>query len=250
MKRLIKRSLLTVCAVIPYSLGRRVFQGWLAAIARKGPKGAMVALLNLDDDVAGQLDQVAMRYDPNGIHVKHRLIGYHDFFVERVKPGERVLDVGCGYGALAWSMVKRSRAMVTGIDLNGENIEKARRLYSQGNLTFILADAEKDLPSGQFETIVISNVLEHVERRVELIKKIQKNVSPKRWLIRVPMIDRHWHVPLRKELGLSYFSDKTHYTEYTEQTFREELAAAGLSITHLQINWGEIWAEATPKPQE
>jgi len=70
-------------------------------------------------------------------------------------------------------------------------------------------------------------------------------VKPGRWLIRVPMFNRHWFVPLRKELGMSYFSDQTHYTEYTQQSFEEELEAAGLAITYQQINWGEIWAEAT-----
>jgi 2-polyprenyl-3-methyl-5-hydroxy-6-metoxy-1,4-benzoquinol methylase len=247
MNPLIKRGVLSLCNFIPYSLGRRLFRGWLVAIGRKEPNVAMKALLNLDDDLAGHLDQVAMRYDHNGIHVKHRLMGYHDFFVERVKPGERVLDIGCGYGALAWSMVKRSGARVTGIDLNSENIEKARRLYSDENLRFILGDALKALSLGEFETIVISNVLEHVDDRLEFIEKIQKGAHPKRWLIRAPMINRHWHVPLRKELGLFYFSDKTHCTEYTEQTFREEMEAAGLSLSHLQINWGEIWAEAVPK---
>ena len=59
----------------------------------------------------------------------------------------------------------------------------------------------------------------------------------------MPMINRHWLVPLHKELGMPY-GDPTHYTEYTQQSFEEELHAAGLVITHLQINWGEIWAEA------
>ena len=45
---------------------------------------------------------------------------------------------------------------------------------------------------------------------------------------------------------MSYFSDPTHYTEYTQQSFEEELREAGLAIAHLQINWGEIWAEAAP----
>jgi len=40
-----------------------------------------------------------------------------------------------------------------------------------------------------------------------------------------------------------YFSDGTHCTEYTRESFEEEMRAAGLSVTHMQINWGEIWAE-------
>lgn len=192
------------------------------------------------------LDQVAMRYDNSGTHVKHRLMQYHDFFVERLKPGERVLDIGCGYGAVAWSMVTRAHAIVTGIDLDPSNIAMARRLFQHSHLTFIQGDALKELPPGPFETIVISNTLEHIQDRIEFLKAMNKQVHPRRWLIRAPMLNRHWHVPMRKELGMSYFSDRTHYTEYTPQTFEDELRAASLTIIHMQINWGEIWAEVTP----
>lgn len=245
MKKLIKTGLISLLKLVPYPLGRQLFRLWMGAIAGKEPKRAMQALLNLDDDLAGHLDQVAMRYESNGTHVKHRLMQYHDFFVERLRPGERVLDIGCGYGAVAWSMATRANAIVTGIDMDAKNIEMAQRLFQHPNLTLIIGDALQEIPSGQFETIVISNVLEHIENRVEFLKATQERVKPRRWLIRAPMLNRHWHVPMRRELGMFYFSDRTHYTEYTPQSFEEELRAAGLTIIHMQINWGEIWAEAT-----
>jgi ubiquinone/menaquinone biosynthesis C-methylase UbiE len=245
MKKFIKTLLVSLLKLVPYPLGRQLFRLWLGAIAGKEPKRAMRALLNLDDDLAGHLDQVAMRYDSDGTHVKHRLMQYHDFFVERLKPGERVLDIGCGYGAVAWSMVTRAHAVVTGIDLDPLNIAMARRLFQHTHLTFIQGDALQELPPGSFETIVISNTLEHIQDRIEFLKAVEKQVHPRRWLIRAPMLNRHWHVPMRRELGMFYFSDRTHYTEYTPQSFEEELKAAGLMVIHMQISWGEIWAEAT-----
>jgi cyclopropane fatty-acyl-phospholipid synthase-like methyltransferase len=245
MKNAIKTGLVSLLKLVPYPLGRQLFRLWLGAIAKKEPKTAMRALLNLDDDVASHVDQVAMRYDQNDTHVKHRLMQYHEFFVERLKPRERVLDIGCGYGAVAWSMVTKANAIVTGIDLNAKNIEMAQRLFQHSHLTFMQGDALQELPPGPFETIVISNTLEHIQDRIEFLKAMEEQVHPRRWLIRVPMINRHWHVPMRRELGMFYFSDRTHYTEYTPQSFEEELKAAGLMIIHMQINWGEIWAEAT-----
>lgn len=47
----------------------------------------------------------------------------------------------------------------------------------------------------------------------------------------------------RQELGLPFFSDASHYIEYTQQSFEEEMRLAGMNIGSLQINWGEIWAE-------
>ena len=56
------------------------------------------------------------------------------------------------------------------------------------------------------------------------------------------MINHSW-VPLyMKELGLDYRLDKTHYIEYTYDTFLEEIESAGLKILSYSIQFGEIWA--------
>ncbi len=55
----------------------------------------MRALLRADDFLTRALNRLAIVYD-GGVHAKHRLMRYHDFFVERISPGEHVLDVGCG----------------------------------------------------------------------------------------------------------------------------------------------------------
>jgi 2-polyprenyl-3-methyl-5-hydroxy-6-metoxy-1,4-benzoquinol methylase len=145
---------------------------------------------------------------------------------------------------VAYSIASRAGATVTGIDRNAANIAKAKALFQRPNLTFFEGDALKDLPDGRWDVIVLSNVLEHLDRRVEFLRDVQRRVRPQRWLIRVPMFNRDWRVPLRKELGLPYFSDREHFTEYTQESFEEELKQAGLRAVHLQINWGEIWAEA------
>lgn len=212
------------------------------ATAQQTPRAAMRALLEIDDYLTMCINQVALRYD-GGVHVKHRLMQYHDFFVDRIARGERVLDIGCGYGAVAYSVASQSGAIVTGVDFNSENIALARARFQHPNLTFIEGDALKDLPQGRFDVILLSNILEHLDRRIEFLSATCKRFNPKRYLIRVPMINRDWRVPLRKELGLFHFSDKTHYTEYMQDSFEEEMRAAGLLVAHLQINWGEIWAE-------
>ena len=213
----------------------------MKAVAR----AAMRVLLRADDVLTKCINRLAIEYD-GGVHVKHRLMKYHDFFVERISPGERVLDVGCGYGAVAYSVASRAGAVVVGIDLRAENIVKARQLFQHPNLSFLQGDVLRDLPRESFDAIMLSNILEHIEQRVEFLVTVHERLSPKRCLIRVPMFNRDWRVPLREELAMSYFSDPTHYTEYTQESFEKEIRTAGLTITHLQINWGEIWAEVRP----
>jgi 2-polyprenyl-3-methyl-5-hydroxy-6-metoxy-1,4-benzoquinol methylase len=213
----------------------------MKAVARS----AMRVLLRADDFLTKCINRLAIEYD-GGVHVKHRLMKYHDFFVERISPGERVLDVGCGYGAVAYSVASRAGAVVVGIDLRAENIVKARQLFQHPNLSFLQGDVLHGLPKESFDVIMLSNILEHIEQRVEFLTIVHERLSPQRCLIRVPMFNRDWRVPLREELAMSYFSDPTHYTEYTQESFEKEIRAAGLTITHLQINWGEIWAEVRP----
>jgi 2-polyprenyl-3-methyl-5-hydroxy-6-metoxy-1,4-benzoquinol methylase len=227
---------------LPGAIRYRLIQIILTAEGKRPPKDALRALFKIDDHLTWCINNATVEY-ANGIHVKHRLMKYHDFFVDRILPNEKVMDLGCGYGAVAHSVASRTGAQVTGIDLNPKNIAQAKANYKLANLTFIEGDVFKDLPNETFDTIVFSNVLEHIEHRVDFLTTVQEQLTPKRWLIRVPMFNRDWRVPLRQELGITYFSDGTHFTEYTRESFEQEMQEAQLTITHIQINWGEIWAE-------
>ena len=92
----------------------------------------------------------------------------------------------------------------------------------------------------------MSNVLEHVEPRIELLGRLARTTQAARMLVRVPVLDRDWTVPLRKELGLPYFSEPTHVIEYDPDSLRAELAEAGLEVVDLKQVWGELWVEARP----
>ena len=109
-------------------------------------------------------------------------------------------------------------------------------------------DATRDLPAEHWDVIVLSNILEHVDDRVGLLRELVRRNSPGRLLIRVPLFERHWHLPLRRELGVEYFSDPTHRIEYTVAEFEAEVSAAGLVIVGRQTLWGEIWAHCEADP--
>jgi len=228
---------------IPACLLRHAIRLSLAVVAGKEPKRAMVAFLQIEDDLTAMINRMAIFYD-EGIHVKHRLMKYHEFFIQRVKTGERVLDIGCGNGALSFDLAECAGAIVKGIDIEKKNIDLAREKFQHKNLCFIAGDATHIISDEHFDVIVLSNVLEHIQDRIGFLQDVNHRMKPDRFLVRIPMIDRDWRVPLRKELGLPYFSDATHFTEYSEKSFVQELAAAGLNLKHYQINWGEIWAEA------
>lgn len=88
----------------------------------------------------------------------------------------------------------------------------------------------------------MSNVLEHIEHRPEMLKTLNEKYKPKRFIIRVLVYERDWRVPLKDELGIDYKLDETHFIEFTLETFEEETSIAGLKIDHIEVRWGEIWA--------
>jgi len=219
----------------------------LARLAREyarshSPAETLRFLFDLDTRLYSLEGETAVAYG-GGVHTKHRHIRYHDFFVERIAAGETVLDIGCGYGAVACDVATRSAAVVTAIDLNPQNIQQARERHAGAGVTYIHGDATRDLPAGHYDVVILSNVLEHIEHRVEFLKRVSQAATPDRWLLRVPLFEREWRVPLKKELGLDWRLDPTHFTEYTQESFEQEIAEAGLEITHKEIRWGEIWSE-------
>lgn len=243
--RLVRRS---VAPLLGSHAGSRAVTAlvrlWATAVERAEPKDALVQLLRLHDLLYLRIDMLAAGAD-GGVHVKHRLIRYHDFFVERVQPGERVLDVGCGKGELAYDLAERAGAEVVGIDMNPVPLSFAERARAHPHVTYLNVDAWEYRPDSPFDVVVLSNVLEHIDRRSELLTRLREVARPSRFLIRVPLLERDWLVPLRRELGLPHFLDPTHELEYDEETFRRELAAAGLEAIELQLRWGEIWAVAS-----
>jgi len=175
----------------------------------------------------------------SGTHPKHRITGYHRFFVENTDENDIVLDIGCGKGDVAFDLAKKARK-VTGIDISGENIASSRKKYQSDNLEFILGDATRYDFKNKFDVIVLSNVLEHIEDRISFLRKIS-GLSPV-LLIRVPLITRDWISVFKKENNLEYRLSKDHFIEYTEENFHDEMAQAGLTIEKYYVKFGEFFA--------
>lgn len=176
----------------------------------------------------------------HGVNPKHEIMRYHDFFISHVTPNDTVLDIGCGLGLVAIDVAQKAKKVV-GIDILPQSIEKAKKRYThQKNLKFIIGDATNFDFKEKFDAILLSNVLEHINSRIDFLKKI----SPlgEKLIIRVPMINRDWLTIYKKNIGVDWRLDNTHYTEYTLKTFSEELKQSNLSLEQYSIQFGEIWA--------
>lgn len=213
-------------------------------VVRENPRDVLKALLEIDNFIYTQVSQFASDVDGSG-HAKHRLTGYIEHFASLAasQPGP-YLDVGCGKGALADCLARKVSDNVVGIDILYDRIEEAKQYGSRENLEFVAGDAVTVDLGKKFSTIIMSNVLEHIEERPNFLVSLQKKYKPETFLIRVPNFERDWRVPLKKEMGIEWRSDITHCTEHTESSLSAELRSAGLEIVEKQIRWGEIWVVA------
>lgn len=245
--RIIAKRFIPLIAGLPAPYVKNIL---LQIVTRKSerlePRQAASFLLELDNALYPLQSQAATLYE-GGVHPKHRLTRYHDFFVQRIGPGDRVLDVGCRTGEVAFEIVNRTGAKVTGIDIDAPSLEEGRRRNTHPNIEFLEGDVYTWVPPHAFDVVVMSNVLEHLKDRVDLLSSLQKRTKATHFLVRVPLFERDWRAGLKRELGLEWRLDHTHETEYTLESFNEEMKQAGLDIRHLEVRWGEIWAELKSK---
>lgn len=100
------------------------------------------------------------------------------YFVRDLCRGKRVLDAACGEGYGSYLLAEWGAAEVVGVDLSGEAIATARRLFSKRNIVFQegdvcrLATVLGDV--AQFELIVSFETIEHVADPVEFLKNLRR----------------------------------------------------------------------------
>lgn len=186
----------------------------------------------------------AILADEKRLHPKHRLMKYHDFFVNNISSNYRVIDIGCGNGALSFDIACKAKEVI-GIDILEQNINFAQKVFYRENLKFLVADATRYLPGELFDAAVLSNVLEHIKDRTKLLISISK--IAKKILIRVPQFDRSWDVLYKKEISLDYRLDETHEIEYIFEELQKELSQAELRIVSSINKFGEFWVVCESK---
>ena len=184
----------------------------------------------------------------DGKHPKHQILKYEKWFTENVEKSDIVLDIGSNTGLMVDYLSKKVE-YVYGIEIDENLFNKAQNLIQKPNVEFICFDATiYDYSKSKDITVVtLSNVLEHIKDRVTFLKRIIKQIPwkdkfNKKILIRVPMIDRDWIAIYKKQVGVEYRLDNTHYTEYTYLQFKEELDKSSVEIISYQVKFGELYA--------
>ena len=91
------------------------------------------------------------------------------------RPGERILDIGCGPGQLA-AKIAQSGAEVLGIDASPSMIEQARKNFPQ--VGFEVIDAVRMEFNAEFDATFSNAALHWILEPVEVVSRVRNALKP------------------------------------------------------------------------
>lgn len=96
--------------------------------------------------------------------------------------GQRILDLGCGWGSLAlWAAERHPQARILAVsnsESQGVRIRELARRRGLSNLEHLKADVNEWIPTGPFDRIVSVEMLEHVRDVPRLMGRLRRALAP------------------------------------------------------------------------
>lgn len=149
--------------------------------------------------------------------------GWIDDLAQRLAPGARVLDLGCGAGVPATKLLTERNFDVLGLDISAVQIERARQLAP--GATFEQADMVTwEHEPGSFDAVVSFYALIHVPLQDQraLLPKIRRWLRPAGYLLAIVGAERWTGIE-------DYFGAAMFWDHADRETYLAWLIEAGLA---------------------
>lgn len=137
----------------------------------------------------------------------------------------RIIDLGCGYGAILYFLVRAGYRNVSGVDISAEQIALAHRLgLTQAECGSILSFLEKTADAS-VDVVLAIDIVEHLVRAemFEVLDQIFRILKPGGMLIaHVPNAEGIYGMRVR-------YGDLTHEQAFTPRSAEQLFSAIGFS---------------------
>jgi 2-polyprenyl-3-methyl-5-hydroxy-6-metoxy-1,4-benzoquinol methylase len=137
----------------------------------------------------------------------------------------RILELGCGYGALVKFALDAGYTQVEGIDISQEQVDVAKQLGINGVRKNGLAEALNSQEDGSLDMVVSFDVIEHLSKSelLNIADEVNRVLSKKgRWLLHMPNAASPFFGRIR-------YGDFTHEQAFTKGSLSQALRVAGFS---------------------
>lgn len=144
---------------------------------------------------------------------------------EHFPPGKdaRILDLGCGHGALLHAARLEGYTRIDGVDLSAEQVRLAARLGIEGVREGDVMEELARRPAGSQDVVITFDLIEHLRRDelFALADEVHRVLADDgRWIIHTPNAES----PL---FGRIRYGDLTHEQAFTRQSVHQFLRPAG-----------------------
>lgn len=169
----------------------------------------------------------------------------HTFIIELAGVHKKILEIGTSIGNVS-KVLKERENSVTGIEIDSEAAEIAKKYCDHmiiGDVETI--DLDKEIEPASFDVIVCGDVLEHLIKPEDLLKKVKKYLKPEGFLvISIPNFC-HGDVILNILKGDFKYTpmgllDKTHVRFFGLKNIIELFTECGYQISNIHTTKLEI----------
>jgi len=137
----------------------------------------------------------------------------------------RILDIGCGHGALLYFVHQAGYGLATGVDVSPQQVALAQRLGITGVRQGDLLDTLGKLEPRSLDVVVALDVIEHFtkDELVDLVDGVARVLKPGgRWIIQAPNGESPF-------CGAIRFGDLTHEQAFTRTSLDQLLRISGFA---------------------
>lgn len=158
---------------------------------------------------------------------------YYQWIADRLRPviGKRILDVGGGTGSLISYFLDCEKCFA--LDISEDCANYLKNLFEkQNNVEVVLGNITEDTVQKRFidarvDTVLCTNVLEHVEHDTAMLEAFYKTLQPAGGKLALL-------VPAFQSLYGTMDSLAGHYRRYSKQEVSQKLLASGFEIESIQ----------------
>jgi SAM-dependent methyltransferase len=158
--------------------------------------------------------------------------------VVEARPGERVLDLGCGAGRFV-AALQRAGAEPVGVERAEAALDRARRTAPGADLRLVEPDGSLPLDHASVDLVWCSEVLEHVADTAHLLLEVRRVLRPGgRLLVTVPFHGRFKAALIALTRFESHFDPLgQHLRFYTRSSLAATLTDSGFEAVDVSA-WG------------